>query len=135
MRLRRELWPHVSPAAHRLEMTDILSDLEFNAVFVATASDGQAHGFVEASIRLTAEGCRPGPIGYIEGWYVEPKHRGKGIGTALMRKAEAWASSKGCKEMASDADMANEGSRMAHVALGYEEVALLAHFRKDLRQQ
>lgn len=133
--LRKELWPALSPAEHRREMTDILADSEFNAVFVAVGSDGNLHGFVEASIRLTAEGCRPGRIGYIEGWYVEPKHRRKGVGTALVKKAEAWAVALGCDEMASDSEVGNEDGRLAHASLGYEETGRLIHFRKKLKEK
>lgn len=132
-RLRVALWPDVPLERHNREMADILGDLEFNAVFIAVGSGKRAVGFLEASIRLTAEGCRPGPIGYVEGWYVEPEVRGKGTGAALLAKAEAWGASRGCTQMASDVDIENLSARAAHVSLAYEEVARLAHFRKDLR--
>lgn len=132
-RLRQALWPDVALDRHNREMADILGDLEFNSVFIAVVSGKRAVGFLEASIRLTAEGCRPGPIGYVEGWYVEPDSRGHRIGAALMAKAEAWAASRGCKQMASDADVDNLGARQAHKDLGYDEIARLAHFRKELR--
>jgi aminoglycoside 6'-N-acetyltransferase I len=82
-----------------------------------------------------AEGCNTSPIGYLEGWYVEPEQRGKGIGRALVRKAEAWAAASGCKEMASDAEFANKLGRAAHEKLGYEEVEVLAHYRKPLESR
>jgi aminoglycoside 6'-N-acetyltransferase I len=84
-------------------------------------------------MRLTAEGCDTSPIGYLEGWYVEPDARGKGVGRALIEKAEAWAKANGCKEMASDAEAVNELGRSAHEGLGYEQVEVLAHYRKSLR--
>jgi aminoglycoside 6'-N-acetyltransferase I len=114
-------------------MVDILSDLEFNAVFVAVGPGRQLHGFVEVSMRLMAEGCNSSPIGYLEGWYVQPESRRKGIGRALVRKAEAWALASGCKEMASDAEFANKLGRTAHEGLGYAEVEVLAHYRKSLK--
>ncbi len=134
-RLRQGLWPGVPPEQHRKDMVDILSDLEFNAVFVAVGAGRKLLGFVEASMRLTAEGCDSSPIGYLEGWYVEPDSRGKGIGRALVRKAEAWASANGCKEMASDAEAVNKLGRSAHEGLGYEEVEVLAHYRKSLKDR
>lgn len=134
-RLRAGLWPEVPAEEHRKDMVDILSDLEFNAVFVAVGPGRQMLGFVEASVRLTAEGCATSPIGYIEGWYVEPEQRGKGIGRALVRKAEAWALANGCREMASDAESANKLGRAAHEGLGYEEVEVLAHYRKSLKDR
>jgi aminoglycoside 6'-N-acetyltransferase I len=134
-RLRALLWPHISPEVHRREIVDILSDLEFNAIFVAVGSDGKLHGFIEASIRMTAEGCRTHPVGYIEGWFVEPKHRDRRVGTKLVQKAEAWALARGCREMASDAKMEDEAARAAHTRLGYEETARLAHFRKSIKDR
>jgi aminoglycoside 6'-N-acetyltransferase I len=131
-RLRSGLWPDIPPEEHRKDMVDILSDLEFNAVFVAVDPAKRLLGFVEVSMRLTAEGCESSPIGYLEGWYVEPQHRGKGIGRALVDKAEAWALAHGCKEMASDAESTNRLGRMAHERLGYEEIEVLAHYRKSL---
>jgi len=132
-RLRAGLWPDVPPDEHRKDMVDILSDLEFNAVFVAVGPGRQLHGFVEVSMRLMAEGCNSSPIGYLEGWYVQPESRRKGIGRALVGKAEAWAFANGCKEMASDAEFANKLGRIAHDGLGYAEVEVLAHYRKSLK--
>jgi len=131
-RMRVALWPDCPDQDHARDMADILGDPEFNAAFLAHAPDGLPVGFLEVSIRLTAEGCRPGRIGYLEGWYVEPAWRGRGMGAALIAEAESWALARGCREMASDAYADNQASRGAHQRLGYQEVALLAHFRKDL---
>ena len=132
-RMRAALWPDCPESDHTREMAEILGDADFNAAFVAHAPDGLPVGFLEASIRLTAEGCHPGRIGYLEGWYVEPGWRGQGLGAALIQAAEAWAAERGCREMASDAYADNDAGREAHRRLGYQEVSVLAHFRKDLR--
>lgn len=132
-RMRAALWPECPEQDHARDMADILGDPEFNAAFLAHAPDGLPVGFLEVSIRLTAEGCRPGRIGYIEGWYVEPEWRGRGMGAALVAEAESWAVAHGCGEMASDAHADNQSSRAVQQRLGYQEVALLAHFRKDLK--
>lgn len=131
--MRAALWPECPDQQHAREMADILGDPEFNAAFLAHAPDGLPVGFLEVSIRLTAEGCCPGRIGYIEGWYVEPDWRERGIGAALVAEAEAWAVARGCREMASDVHAENQASRAVHQSLGYQEVSVLAHFRKDLK--
>ena len=132
LRLRSALWPSRSLDVQRREMADILSDEEFNAVFVGRDRAGHLTGFLEASLRLRAEGCHTSPIGYVEGWYVVPGERRKGVGGALLARAEAWAAARGCREMASDADMEDGAGRAAHRDLGYEETSRLAHFRKAL---
>lgn len=132
MRLRSALWPATPMDVHRREMADILSDEEFNAVFVSRDRSGRLTGFLEASLRLGAEGTHSSPVGYVEGWYVVPEKRRKGIGRALLGLAEVWAAARGCREMASDADMENEAGRAIHHVMGYEETARLAHFRKTL---
>jgi aminoglycoside 6'-N-acetyltransferase I len=70
--------------------------------------------------------------GVIEGWYVDADVRRRGVGRALVEAAEAWARSRGCRQMASDAELWNEVSHRAHGALGYEETARLVLFKKDL---
>jgi aminoglycoside 6'-N-acetyltransferase I len=58
--------------------------------------------------------------------------RRQGIGRKLVQTAEQWATSCGCKEMASDAELWNTISHEAHKALGFEESERLIHFRKQL---
>jgi aminoglycoside 6'-N-acetyltransferase I len=92
-------------------------------IFVAEESAGILVGFPEVDLRSHAEGCNPSqPVGYIEGWYVAEDHRHRGIGRKLLAKAEDWAGSHRCVEMASDAIIDNELSQRAHEALGYEVV-------------
>ncbi len=86
-RMRAALWPDCPDQDHARDMADILGDPEFNAAFLAHAPDGLPVGFLEVSIRLTAEGCRPGRIGYLEGWYVEPAVAGQGNGSGSDRRS------------------------------------------------
>jgi aminoglycoside 6'-N-acetyltransferase I len=113
-------------------MEDMLSD-QTCATFVAVRPDESLGGFLEASQRKYAEGCSTGPVGYIEGWYVDPDLRRQGIGRQLICEAESWAVAKGLREIASDCDLDNLISLSAHQALGYEEVERLIHFRKSLQ--
>jgi len=131
-RLRAALWPDYPDEQLEQEMTEILQNPEREPVFVSVGPDGRLQGFLEVSLRPSAWGCESSPVGYLEGWYVEPDARRQGIGGALVAAAEEWARSKGCVEMASDAEIDNELSHTAHGRLGYEEVERLVHFRKAL---
>ena len=131
LRMRRRLWPECPEEVHATEMDDYLRGPAV-AVFVAEREGGGLAGFVEAALRPDAVGCGSGPVGYVEGWYVDADLRRRGIGRQLVQAAEDWARGRGCREMASDAEVENAVSRRAHAALGYREVIRLAHFRKPL---
>lgn len=134
LRMRLSLWPEHSPDEMRGEMEAMLSDRTC-AVFVTVRRAGGLGGFIEASQRDYAEGCHSSPVGYIEGWYVDPDLRGQGTGRQLVSAAESWAASQGLREMASDCVLDNLASLKAHLALGYTEVERLIHFRKWLAEK
>lgn len=131
-KLRKRLWDATSDADHKSEMLDILDHPESELILVGEDADGRLVGFLEASIRPYVEDCVTDNVGYLEGWYVEPGSRRRGIGAELVRLAEAWALQRGCTEMASDAEIGNETSLEAHLRLGYVETSRLVHLRKEL---
>ncbi len=143
LRMRRALWPECPAPEHEAEIAAFLdggggpplscgySTGDF-AAFVAERPGGGLCGFVEAAIRPYAEGIEPQRVGYVEGWYVDPDLRRRGIGRALVEAAEAWAVAKGCRAMASDALADNAVSIASHARLGYRAVETLVHFAKDL---
>jgi aminoglycoside 6'-N-acetyltransferase I len=131
LRMRRALWEDCPEDEQVRETSEILgSDSE--AVFLAERPDGGLCGFLEAALRSRADGCESTPVGYIEGWYVDEDVRVRGVGRALVEAAEAWARTKGCRQMASDAELWNTVSHQAHEALGYMETSRLVLFRKNL---
>lgn len=132
LRLRLGLWPDETAEGHAAEMGGYFAGPRPAAVIVAARPDGGLCGFVEVGIRDYAEGCDTARVGYVEGWYVDPDARRRGIGRALIAAAENWAIEQGCREMASDAELANTASQAAHGRLGYAEVGRSVHFRKPL---
>ncbi len=132
LRLRAALWPACPLEDHHGEMQDQLDAPARYAVFVVEREAGKLGGFLEASLRAYAEGCRTSPVGYIEGWYVDADLRQQGLGGKLVEAAEQWAIQRGCREMASDCELDNDVSFRAHLALGYEEVDRAIQFRKTL---
>ncbi len=132
IRMRTALWPE-SPGDHPSEIDEFFEQpKESLATLVAELDDGVLCGFLEAGTRPYAEGCLSSPVEYIEGWWVDPQHRHKGVGAALVGAAEEWAKKLGLSEMASDADIENELSHNAHRALGYTEAQRIVCFRKTL---
>jgi aminoglycoside 6'-N-acetyltransferase I len=129
--MRQALWPEGTVAEHAAEI-----DLFFRGsrpgeeVWVAERESGNLCGMLELSIRSHAEGCEPGSVPYIEGWWVDPEDRRRGVGAALVATVETWAAAKGYEELASDTQLDNPAGLAAHLSLGFEEVERAIHFRK-----
>lgn len=126
-RMREALWPDCSDADN-----DVWFARKDATTFLATRDDGSLCGFVEVGSRPYAEGCESSPVGYVEGWWVDPDMRSRGVGRALLDAAEHWAREQGYAEMGSDALLDNHISHAAHRRCGYEEVERLVMFRKSL---
>jgi aminoglycoside 6'-N-acetyltransferase I len=136
-KMRALLWPDGSLAEHEKELSLALGGKAVStlptATFVAASEDGALIGFLEAGLRSHADGCDTTRlVGFVEGWFVHEEFRGRGVGEELMRAAEDWARSNGCREMASDALIDNDASIQVHQALGFEIVDRCVHFRKSL---
>lgn len=133
LRMRSILYPDSAP-----EEIDEWLDSEQGtllvgvAVFVVDRGDGRLAGFVEIGLRNYAEGCVTTPVAFIEGWYVDPDVRRRGLGARLVEAAESWARARGLEEIASDTTLDNAVSVRAHLALGFEEVERQICFRKTL---
>jgi aminoglycoside 6'-N-acetyltransferase I len=129
--LRVELWPGIPSPENLRECREVLAAAD-QAVLLAETPRGQTVGFAEVSLRPLAEGCSTRPVGYLEGWYVRPDARHRGVGRRLMEAAELWARERGCTEMASDTEVGNIASEEAHQRLGYTIVGRIVTFRKSL---
>lgn len=132
--LRHALWPDESPEELGREAQAFFSgsDQRLLAVLLAEEEPGNLLGFAELSLRPYAEDCRTSPVAFLEGWYVIPSARRKGVGRALVVAAEAWGRAQGCREFASDTTLDNTLSAAAHLALGFEDAGVLRCFRKEL---
>ena len=133
-RLRQALWPDAVPGEHADAIARYFAGTLPEPIMVLFAQDGHARpiGFVELSLRAYAEGCQSDNVAYVEGWYVAPEARGRGVGRALIEAAEDWARRQGCTELASDAQLDNVVSAASHEALGFSEVGQIRCFRKVL---
>ncbi len=131
--MRHALWPDASDSlggeVERYFTGSLTNPLE---VLLAFDERGVTVGFVELSIRPYVDGCETSRVAYLEGWYVAPDHRRRGVGRALVAAAEGWGRARGCTEFGSDALLDNEVSAAAHRALGFEETEQIRYFRKVL---
>jgi aminoglycoside 6'-N-acetyltransferase I len=131
--MRTALWADVT-RSHARDIATYFNSHRTNPaeVLLACTGSGVPVGFVELSIRPYAEGCETDRVAFVEGWFVVPEHRGRGVGAALMAAAEEWGRARQCTELASDTQSFNEASISAHKALGFDEVERLVCFRKSL---
>jgi aminoglycoside 6'-N-acetyltransferase I len=132
--MREALWPDGAGGEHEREIEEYFSgrSREPLAVLIAEDSDGRPLGMAELSIRPCAEGCRSGRVAYLEGWFVAPGARLRGVGRLLIDAAQAWARTQSCSELASDTQPNDTVSVAAHRAVGFADAGLIQCFRKDL---
>lgn len=93
----------------------------------------QLIAFIHISVRSDyVEGSKDSPTGFIEGIYVKPEYRKKGISKNLIEKGESWLKTKGCSQIGSDIEQSNDTSYHFHKNVGFKEVNRLIAFIKEI---
>jgi aminoglycoside 6'-N-acetyltransferase I len=129
--LRIALWPDGSEGEHIAAMADALARGHY--VRLALTVAGAAVGFVEVSKRGDyVNGTTSSPVAFLEGLYVEPRARRRGVARALVDSVVAWALGEGLSELASDSLIDNIPAHAAHRALGFGETERVVYFRRPL---
>lgn len=105
---------------------------DLKVVFVAIV-ENHIVGFAEVSERSYADGCYDGPVAFLEGWMVKTEFQKCGIGRALIRATVEWAKAHDYPHLASDAELENTQSHMAHAACGFEEIDRVVQYRMALK--
>ena len=132
MAFRLALWPEASEAEHLRGMVDAIARGHY--VGLAVTESLIAVGFVEASKRVDyVNGTTTSPVAFIEGLFVAPESRCRGVARALVKSVTKWALCEGCKELASDSLLGNDAAHAVHRALGFEETERVVYFCKVLR--
>lgn len=132
LQLRTALWPHCSAQEHLQEMAAFLAEPGRYAQFIAFEGDEPA-GFAEAALRHDyVNGTETSPVVFLEGIYVAPAWRRRGVARLLVRQVARWARARGVREFASDAALDNVASHEMHHALGFHETERVVFFRMAL---
>ncbi len=126
------LWPYETEQDMRdLFLKRIPS--EKDKTILCRNEHGEAIGFIDLSIREEyVEGSSGSPVGYVEGIYVKPEYRFKGVARELLRLGEEWSRAQGCTEYGSDTEIENVESQAFHLRAGFEAAHTIVHFIKKL---
>jgi aminoglycoside 6'-N-acetyltransferase I len=124
--MRRRLWPDEDPVELERELPGAPGTLGLVA-----EEEGRLIAFAEAAVRNYAEGAI-GPAAYLEGIWVDPEHRRRGVARALLAAVEQWGLDQGLGHLGSDALLDNEVSHRWHAAAGFAEVERLVVFGKPI---
>jgi aminoglycoside 6'-N-acetyltransferase I len=126
--MRLALWPESRLEDLQSELGSMLAKDKF---FAWIAFDAEKPvGFAELYIRDFANGCESQPLPFLEGIWVDPRCRRKGLGRQLIQMIQAWARERGFNELGSDAELHNTLSHSAHAGWGFEETERAVYFRK-----
>jgi aminoglycoside 6'-N-acetyltransferase I len=129
--MRAALWPGMSVEGHRSELAEVYFRNPNRVAFLARGDDGDSVGFAEVSLRHDfVNGCATSPVLFLEGIFVRPDFRGKGVAKALCEVAADWGRAAGCTEFASDAYLDDVRSQVFHRAVGFTETERVVYFRK-----
>lgn len=132
--MRMALWPSETIARHRGDIEEALASPSVDHVaFLAVVGGDVCVGFAEAALRHDyVNGCTTSPVAFVEGLYVSPDMRRNGVARRLIDRIVEWARTRGCSEIASDADAGNMDSHAMHEALGFCETERVVFFRREL---
>lgn len=125
----QKLWPDTS----KKDFENIINDKK-QIIFICRNDEVGSVGFSMGSIRKDhVEGSKTSLVGYVEGLYVRPSWRHKGVATNLVRLIEKWSKEKGCSEIGSDAELENINSQKFHKKIGFKEVNRTVSFIKKIK--
>lgn len=125
-----QLWPSHSREELHTSLQDAIS--AGGAVLLALEGERPV-GFAQCALRRDyVEGSSTSPVGYLEGIFVLPEYRRRGIARRLVDACQSWAQLQGCKEFASDCEINNLDSLQFHLACGFMEANRIICFLKKI---
>jgi aminoglycoside 6'-N-acetyltransferase I len=130
-KMRREIYPIIDPEYDQREMEQISVSGIWFCYFIENET-GETIGLVELSSRNIVDNCLSSPVAYLEGLYLEPECRGRGLGKQAARLVFDWCRERGFSELATDAELANTAAQNFYRALGFEETDRVVEYRMQI---
>jgi GNAT superfamily N-acetyltransferase len=113
-----ERLPGFSPAAVRSPLERLLSSPALGAVWVATDSQ-QPFGYLILVYVFSLE--HQGMTAEIDEFFVVPDHRASGVGSQLLREAEAESVRQGCTNISLQISTSNRRAKEFYARRGYSQ--------------
>ena len=132
-RMRQELYGELDSQFHEAEMELIFSSTQATC-FIGLIDSGSAVAMLEVSLRNFVDGCLGGPVGYLEGIYVMAEERKRGYGRELAQFAVDWFRSRGCRDMAADAELTNLEAQDFLRKVGFDETYRIVEYKRSLAE-
>ena len=131
LHLRKKVYDGLSDLFHVQELEIFLSDPQ--RICFLYYVEQRAVGLIEVTLRNIVDGCLSSPVGYIEGIFVKPDFRQRGIGKRLLDVATEWCAERGCTELATDSELRDTSAQKFHIKMGFEETYRIVQFKKKLK--
>ncbi|CAN5475532.1 GNAT family N-acetyltransferase [soil metagenome] len=113
-----------NPEAHAEGLRQIMADPATGFILMAE-EEGQILGMV--NILLTVSTFLGTRVAILEDLVIDPSHRGRGIGTALIETAIGQARALGCRRISLVTDGSNAPARHLYRKLGFIESTMVPH--------
>jgi ribosomal protein S18 acetylase RimI-like enzyme len=114
-----------SPDAEKT-MRRFLADVAnsgYSFLFVAV-TEGRTVGFISGELRQGSPTFLPKTWASVDDVFVEPEHRNRGMGRALLRSVRAWAQERDADGISLQVAAANLRGRKFYEELGFREVSV-----------
>ena len=130
-RLSAELGYPTTESAVRSRLASIANDGEFARHVVLVADvNAEVVGWIEVVIETTVVSDAQAEI---LGMVVDGRHRGKGVGSMLLSRAEEWARERGVRRIRVRSNVVRERTHEFYLERGNTETKRQVVFQKDLR--
>ena len=131
--MRAALYGSLGDEYHEIEMQQIHKSDDWYCYFLVDESS-HVLGLIELSSRNIVDGCLSSPVAYLEGLYLHPEYRGKGIGKEAVKIIFNWCKAEGFSELATDTELTNTRAQNLYKAVGFQETDRVVEFRIGVNQ-
>ena len=123
----QELFPHQQDFSHLADTLEKYFSLDMPPWWIESAVEGQKRATPVACLWMgnSIDQVRGDRYAHIFLLYVTPQHRRRGIGTALMNRAQDWAKARGDRQISIQVFQGNQSAINLYRRLGYQTWSLL----------